>query len=329
MADEKNSLITDIAGLSKPMTKLIEVVSSGMNIATTPWQTKRNAKADSEAIQILSQSLETVPGEVTYTNPNFSITVKNGSVEENTITRVIQQEIERQINLSAIVSKTATLLEQKESVSSEPLEKDWMTNFKNIAQDISNQEMQLLWARILSQEIEEPHSFSYRTLDFLKSVQPSEAKIIENVLKYSFSDVNYVFILGDKEYLQTVNIPFEQGLLLEELGLATGNLVLRIEPNATEYYRVSQSNNYVRISNPTTQPLDIPTMKLTTLGKEVFQLTPNYFDLDNIAKHIAFFNLFDSAKFELLENVIFSDDGQNVESSTQVTLLNPTNTPTD
>lgn len=323
MSDTNTSLISDLAGLSKPMTKLIETVSSGMNIVTTPWQTKRNAQADAEAIKVLNESMRDVDGDITYTNANFSITVKKGSIEDAAIARVVQEEVERQVNLSTIVEKTALLLKEKTDVSPEPVEKDWLTRFKNIAQDISDEEMQFLWARILDQEIEKPHTFSYRTLDFLKNIQANEAKIIENVMKFSLQGSSEVLIFGDKNYLKTENVCFVDALLLEELGLAYGDLALTLTPNLEDYYRISHSNNYIRITNLSDNKQKIPVMKLTSLGKEVFHLISSYYSRSGIENLVKFLNLGEKVKFELIEDVEILDSGQIRWYDDKISLLEP------
>ena len=323
MSDTNTSLISDLAGLSKPMTKLIETVSSGMNIVTTPWQTKRNAQADAEAIRVLNESMREVDGDITYTNANFSITVKKGSIEDTAIARVVQEEVERQVNLSRVVEKAALLLKEKTDVSPEPVEKDWLTRFKNIAQDISDEEMQFLWARILDQEIEKPHSFSYRTLDFLKNVQGNEAKIIENVMKFSLQGSSEVLIFGDKEYLKTENVCFVDALLLEELGLAYGDLALTMKPNLEDYYRISHSNNFIRITNLSDNEQMIPVMKLTSLGKEVFHLISSYYSKSSIENLVKFLDLGEKVKFELIEDVKILDNGQIQWKDDKISILVP------
>lgn len=323
MSDTNTSLISDLAGLSKPMTKLIETVSSGMNIVTTPWQTKRNAQADAEAIKVLNESMREVDGDITYTNANFSIIVKKGSVEDAAIARVVQEEVERQVNLSTIVEKTALLLKEKTDVSPEPVEKDWLTRFKNIAQDISDEEMQFLWARILDQEIEKPHTFSYRTLDFLKNIQASEAKIIENVMRFSLQGSSEILIFGDKDYLKTENVRFVDALLLEELGLAYGDLALTLTPNLEDYYRISHSNNFIRITNLCDKKQDVPVMKLTSLGKEVFNLISSYYCRSGIENLVKFMDLGEKVKFELIEDVEFLDNGQIQWRDDKVSILAP------
>jgi hypothetical protein len=319
MANDKNSLISDVAGLSDPITKLIETVGAGINTLTTPWQTKRNALADAQAIETITQSLNNVPGEVTYSTPNFSITVKKDTVEENAITRLIQTEIEHQLNINDIVSKTAEILKTKESVSPTPVSPDWYRRYINIAQDISDNETQILWAQILAGEIETPDSFSFRTLDFLRNITQTEASIIQSVLKYAFESNGQVYILGEKEYLETVNIPFLHSLLLEELNLASSGLQIIHHKNSVTYYRLARTPNFLRITNTSGSEARFPVMKLSSLGKEIYNLTPPFYSRDNLIEHIKFLKN-NTMTYELIEDVIFL--GEQIQwKNDKITLL--------
>lgn len=307
MPEGKTSLISDLTGLSKPLTKLIETVGNGINVATQPWQIKRNAKADAEAIDTIKESLSTLPGDVTYNGPNFSITVSGGSIEESAISRMVNTEIERQINLNNIVQKTAKLLSLKETVSSTPVNHDWWTRYQNIAQDISDDAMRDLWAQILAGEIETPNSYSYRALDFLKNISFDEAQLIQNILKYTFESGDGIYIFGGKGYLKTVNIPFAQGLILEELNLGIDELILTIAKNATLHYRISNSNNLLKITNNTDSAVKIPILKLTALGREIHKLTPPHYEYDNIIQHIRYLN-HPTLEYTIIEDVSFINE---------------------
>lgn len=310
MSEEKKSFISDVAGLSKPLTKLIDTLSKGTNIITTPWQTKRNAKADAQAIDTLTQSLNNVPGDITYTNPNFSITVKKDSIEMTAITQLIQTEVNRQVNLNEIVRKTALILEQKDDVSPEPVEEDWLNRYINIAKDITNEKMQNLWAQILAGEVEHPHSYSYRTLDFLKNLTSSEATVIQDIFKHTFAaNGGIVYLFGGKKYLDSINIPFIYQLLLEELNLATFSLRLTINKHSEEYYRIANTTNFLKISNYSDKDIDFEVSKLSSLGGEILKLTPPQFDKNNLSSHLSFLNK-QGIKYELIENVEFLDNGQ-------------------
>jgi len=49
--------IKDIAGLSQPITRLIEVLSQGIGAVARPYLIKKNASAKAEAVKTISNAL--------------------------------------------------------------------------------------------------------------------------------------------------------------------------------------------------------------------------------------------------------------------------------
>lgn len=314
MSEEKNPLInvTDLTGLKEPLIKLIDTLGGAVKIATQPWVTKRNAKADAEAIGMLSDTLNNPHGEITYNNANFSITVKPNTIEEAAITRMVETEVRRQLNIDSVISKSASILETKETVSDTPVDKDWFNRFLTHIQDITNEDMQNIWAQILASEIEQPNSFSFRTLDFLKSIHPKEANIIQKTLKYAFiDDIDETALIFDgKEGLKSLNIPFLDILLLEELNIAIDGLVLRLEPESCKAINIPQTNDYILLTNTSSSTLNIPVMKLTSLGREILKLISEHSSINDILFFKNHLNISD-LKFELCkDSTIYVDENE-------------------
>ena len=77
--------------------------------------------------------------------------------------RIQFQEEKRQANIASVVAKAASQHEGREVEPSEP-DHDWTARFFNEVQDVSSEEMQTLWARVLAGEVERKGSTSSRTL---------------------------------------------------------------------------------------------------------------------------------------------------------------------
>jgi len=163
------SPIVDLAPLSKPVEKLIEVVAQGIGGVYKPVGTVLQARADSKAKMILAA------GEIQVSE-----------LYRRMAERLIYTEIERQKNLEEIVSKAPASLPAH--VSDKPVDKDWITHFFGAAQDVSDGDMQTLWARILAGEVAHPGSTTRRTLEFLKTLSKAEAEMIGAVASVSFVD---------------------------------------------------------------------------------------------------------------------------------------------
>lgn len=154
----------------------------------------------------------------------------NGSSEDQLNNRIQKrldfQESKRQQNLDYINYIAAEQLEQEKDVSEEPVDEDWTTRFFNYAQDISNEEMQRLWGRILAGEIKRPRSFSLRTLEILRNLSKEEAQVF---MKFAFINIksgNTCCILNfknEKLLEEKYGLTYYDRLLLEELGFITAN----------------------------------------------------------------------------------------------------------
>ena len=118
------------------------------------------AKAQSEARKLLVSQDTDISGEI-----DISKTIDQ---------RIQFQEQKRQINIQSVVTKAAHQLGDKEVANNEP-DHDWTARFFNEAQDVSSEEMQLLWAEVLAGEVEQAGSTSIRTLGILRNLNQSTA----------------------------------------------------------------------------------------------------------------------------------------------------------
>ena len=71
------------------------------------------------------------------------------------------QSEKRQRNIRTVVNYAATELEDKDVPNNEP-DHDWTARFFNEVQDVSSEEMQILWARVLAGKVERPETMSIR-----------------------------------------------------------------------------------------------------------------------------------------------------------------------
>jgi len=148
--------LLNLEKLSEPITKLIDVVASGMGTLYAPFGTVKQAKADAEAKIIIAKAESEV-----------------ASIEDRASKRLLHKESMRQENLESITSIAANELPGE--VSKDPVDFDWITQYLDHAQDIRDEQLQILWARILAGEVTSPGSYSKRTLDFLKTLDKWEA----------------------------------------------------------------------------------------------------------------------------------------------------------
>ena len=120
------------------------------------------ARAQSDARAILVSPDATVQGQL-----DFGETVNQ---------RIQFQEEKRQSNIMAVVQKAALEVGEKE-VQDHEVDHDWTARFFNDVQDVSSEEMQELWAKILAGEVEKPGNTSIRILHVLKDMNQHVARI--------------------------------------------------------------------------------------------------------------------------------------------------------
>ena len=75
-----------------------------------------------------------------------------------------------------MVRQAAEQLVNKTVPNSEP-DHDWTARFFNEVQDVSSEEMQALWAKVLAGQVERPGSTSIRTLGILRNLEQSTASL--------------------------------------------------------------------------------------------------------------------------------------------------------
>ena len=233
---ETSMEIKDLAGLSAPLKKLIEVVSSGIGTLSKPYFIRKTADAKAYEIKIITQaikdnqhdlgSIEFNDEKINLISLDHKLIKEDFSLEERTQKRVQFKEQKKQINIENITQKAAENLETENKVSDVPVDEDWISRFFNYAENISNEEMQGLWGRILAGEIRKPKSYSLRALDILRNLSTEEAETFIKFGSFAIHSGGTAFLLNfkdekllEKEY----HLNFTERLLLEELGLLAAN----------------------------------------------------------------------------------------------------------
>ena len=257
------SLITiNIDG--KPLEKLIDVVSKGIGTLYRPRRIRKEADAQAYAIKVLESSKALAGSETRLIDAETA---------ERISQRLAAQEIRRQNNIDTVVEAAAKDLAGRD-VSDESISLDWATRFFGIVQDVSEEEMKALWAKILAGEIEHPGSFSMRTMNVVSMLSRKEAEVIGKMAQFVLYDHNShdAYILNSKK-IEEVN--FDDVMLLMELGLLdnASNLAITIEKNGAE------DNNLLLVKNgiglfvsSKQQRLYVHVYKFTNLGREIMRL---------------------------------------------------------
>ena len=183
--------------------KLLDYTASGIGAVAgpmlAPWRARRlgiarviEAGADAEAMKIAAQaqanSLRII--EDAQIAARSSLRMTDAEVEgEISIGERIEQSVQyreakRLANLGAIVGSAAEQLGDAEVPDEEP-DHDWTARFFDYAQDVSSEDMQTLWAKVLAGEVERPGSTSGRTLSVLRDLDSATARLFASICALS------------------------------------------------------------------------------------------------------------------------------------------------
>lgn len=146
------------------------------------------------------------------------------------------QQNKRQHNLENVTSYAAEVLKDEAPVENQPVDEDWTTRFINITQDVSTEEMQRLWGKILAGEIKQPGSYSLRTMELLKNITKKEAETFMKVCDLAiYSNGNLFIYRPANNALETkFKISYKNISELVECGL--------LLPDSSAIYQVKSRN---------------------------------------------------------------------------------------
>ena len=236
MGDVSGIEISDVLGLSDPITKLIETISGGVGKLYEPTHIRRMAKARATEIKLIGDTISEVDylpikydtGNVAIDGTDYSELVKRAQG------RLAFQELKKQNNIDRVVGYAAEELCGQEQVSSIPVDADWVTRFFDSVSDVSSDEMQQIWGRILAGEVNAPGRFSFRTLDAVRKMSKSEAELFINIVPFLATADSEVFISSDNELLSKYNISYGIIMVLDECGLINSSGTLSINMQLTK-----------------------------------------------------------------------------------------------
>ncbi len=189
-------------------------------------------------------------------------------------------------NIVSITNKAIGYLPEK--VSDTPVDPDWRTRWFRKAGDISNEEMQEVWAKILASEVAEPGTFSLRTLETVSNLSKHEAEVFQKVCNF-VSNSMWIQVYNDSQhYLEKFGLIYYELLELEEAGLLRSQIsyfqikfgqLKKDEVNYTLGTKFYQAFDISNDSKRETYPIQI--MILTKSGQELCQileanLNPDY-----------------------------------------------------
>lgn len=272
--------IKDVAGIGKPATKLLEVISAGMGKLYEPRAIRKRADAESYAIKALAEA----KGSATVVEAEAQAVAKLKQLEALTggdpdllhraRLRVLTREVEGQANVEAIAEEA--LKQLPVAVSDQPVSDDWRRKFFLEAENICDADLQLLWGKVLAGETASPGSYSVRTLDVLKHLSKVEAEEFRKFCSL-VTDSGKAVNIG-LEQLKSSEINYESLLTLRDAGLLHESDMLHWQykdlPGAVPSTIEINNGVFIQLSGANLQYVQIPCYALTRAGRELRNLIP-------------------------------------------------------
>lgn len=160
--------------------------------------------------------------------------------------------LRKQNNLESIVQKSLAYCPN--TLPSTKADQDWFNQFTLLAQDISNNTMQDLWAKILAGEIAQQGTFSLKSLAIFKSMSITDAKLLAKACSLVVKDSSKrntriisgayktpgIFSLFSKDTQSRVNLNQCDISYSELLSLADNNIIFIQEAESNELQKGEQ-----------------------------------------------------------------------------------------
>lgn len=210
----------DIGKLAKPIDTLIKKVAEAIGMIYEPTHIKRIAMAEGEAEKI--KALSRIETQRLYTASDMEIR----EIQQKALVRFVNEETQKQINIDNILQKSFD--EIKESATPEKMDDDWITNFFDKCKLVSDEQMQLLWSKVLAGEANHVGSYSKRTINLLTTLEKKDIEIFQALCstKWLIKNHEVVLIYSDTDPIYRQNgINFDNLINLQELGLIALNSI--------------------------------------------------------------------------------------------------------
>lgn len=279
--------------------KLLDYTASGIGAVAGPmlatWRARKGgearriaakAEADARLLEATGDagSLQTIAD--AQAEARRRLDVPSGSagtmleIRRDGITQRIEfQEKKRQQNIVSVVHGAANALGDGTVANHRP-DPDWTARFFGVVQDVSSDDMQKIWARILSGEVRKPGATSLRTLDVLKNMTKRDALQFEDVAGFIITDFAYYdsAVPKDKAWLE-----YGALLHLQDCGLLNTGPFLSVTLNfvSREHGWEGMYQDYMlRIESRednAVRNVDVPCVSLTRAGSELLRVTNRRF----------------------------------------------------
>lgn len=309
ISDTSNSTINQagrdiiIKNDSRASNKLIDTICKGVGMTFESFLSFINSKT--EANKYLSMEKAKVDAEV-YRREKLN------PYKDLLTERMIFREAQKQKNLSDIVSTAYDELKAS-SVSSKPVDTVWTTRFINEAENISDDDLKIIWGKILAREVKAPGSYSLRTMETLNNLSKEEALLFAKACNMAIGYGEY-FIIGNRHETNTgLGLSFDEGSLLMEAGLLKSTFHA-IDQFTCENgcFSIVYQDHVIKITYPNHDKAVADALMFTIAANQLYNIVQKSFDMPYIQSVAKYFKERGATKIEYGKYAYINDEG-NIE----------------
>ncbi|HWE45092.1 MAG TPA: DUF2806 domain-containing protein [Caulobacteraceae bacterium] len=157
--------------------------------------------------------------------------------------------------------------------SKDQIDPDWLNRFGSFAQDVSNEDLQRVWGRLLAGEINKPHTISISTLRILAELDSDVATMFQSLYART---VNGYALRKDR---QDGGESYEDLAAMEDAGLIQTSAFLSVEirPETDGFGYVVGKTHLMRVAfaEESNKLISFPAVVLSRAGKQLGSILEN------------------------------------------------------
>lgn len=250
---------------------------------------------------------------------NFLAEINNrrdlSNIDKLAITSNYKKILKEYENQNDIVNKALELLNKPvNEYRIDSIDNTWIMNFMDYIKNICDEELKIIWSKILAGELEKPGKYSLRTLEEVKKISKKDAELFSKLAGFIMKSESTYFILKDNEVLEEYGISYEDIILLDEIGFIKDDA--KIINYVSNQAKIIYNDLFVFIVGKN-EKLSLNIYKLTEVGEEVFSL------LQNTNSNINFLSRYAEKHKDLKISYseIIKIDGQQITYNSNITKL--------
>ena len=227
--------------LVKPAMKLLDMVNGAIGTMYEPRHKRKMADATAYEINVIGEAMRNAADlPIVYNQDGVAINSEDfNRLMQRAGTRLVLQETIKQHNIESVIDSAYEILEKEEACSEESVEQGWINRFFDSVADVSDEDLQKLWGKVLAGEIKQPKSYSLRTLETLKNLSKEEAELFQKIIPFVINMQGNLFLPSNFEVLKKYDIRYGEILRLDECGLINSSGMVTFNPSISNAEHVS------------------------------------------------------------------------------------------